>query len=121
MNTEATNLSSLASGTTYAARISYMGLNMVSFCFRYAYPPPDGNILTNIVNALIAVPRFYTQVVSKLMLSVDMILWIFLLISDSCILLVYLIVSNSSHVDYDVNFHFVGVAFDEQNEYSSSI
>ncbi|KOM38518.1 hypothetical protein LR48_Vigan03g190000 [Vigna angularis] len=29
---------------------------------RYAYPPPDGNILTNIVNALIAVPRFYTQV-----------------------------------------------------------
>lgn len=32
------------------------------FC-RYAYPPPDGNILTNIVNALIAVPRFYTQVV----------------------------------------------------------
>ncbi|XP_034220578.1 U11/U12 small nuclear ribonucleoprotein 65 kDa protein isoform X3 [Prunus dulcis] len=27
----------------------------------YAYPPPDGNILTNIVNALIAVPRFYTQ------------------------------------------------------------
>ncbi|XP_068637308.1 U11/U12 small nuclear ribonucleoprotein 65 kDa protein [Aristolochia californica] len=29
---------------------------------KYAYPPPDGNILTNIVNALIAVPRFYTQV-----------------------------------------------------------
>ncbi|XP_047093421.1 U11/U12 small nuclear ribonucleoprotein 65 kDa protein-like isoform X3 [Lolium rigidum] len=29
---------------------------------RYAYPPPDGNILTNIVNSLIAVPRFYTQV-----------------------------------------------------------
>ncbi|KAK1318520.1 hypothetical protein QJS10_CPB04g00650 [Acorus calamus] len=28
----------------------------------YAYPPPDGNILTNIVNALIGVPRFYTQV-----------------------------------------------------------
>ncbi|KAH0470424.1 hypothetical protein IEQ34_000147 [Dendrobium chrysotoxum] len=28
----------------------------------YAYPPPDGNILTNIVNALIAVPHFYTQV-----------------------------------------------------------
>ncbi|RWR97664.1 RNA recognition motif domain-containing protein [Cinnamomum micranthum f. kanehirae] len=28
----------------------------------YANPPPDGNILTNIVNALIAVPRFYTQV-----------------------------------------------------------
>ncbi|KAE8684057.1 neutral alpha-glucosidase AB-like [Hibiscus syriacus] len=28
----------------------------------YAYPPPDGNILTNIVNALIAVPRLYTQV-----------------------------------------------------------
>ncbi|XWS57821.1 hypothetical protein CRYUN_Cryun09bG0206500 [Craigia yunnanensis] len=28
----------------------------------YAYSPPDGNILTNIVNALIAVPRFYTQV-----------------------------------------------------------
>ncbi|KAE8699195.1 U11/U12 small nuclear ribonucleoprotein 65 kDa protein [Hibiscus syriacus] len=28
----------------------------------YAYPPLDGNILTNIVNALIAVPRFYTQV-----------------------------------------------------------
>ncbi|XP_076960824.1 U11/U12 small nuclear ribonucleoprotein 65 kDa protein-like isoform X2 [Bidens hawaiensis] len=28
----------------------------------YAYPPPDGNILTNILNALIAVPRFYTQV-----------------------------------------------------------
>ena len=34
------------------------------FCsYRYAYPPPDGNILTNIVNALIAVPRFDTQVV----------------------------------------------------------
>ncbi|KZV57833.1 RNA binding protein [Dorcoceras hygrometricum] len=30
--------------------------------FEYAYPPPDGHILTNIVNALIAVPRFYTQV-----------------------------------------------------------
>ncbi|XP_039128051.1 U11/U12 small nuclear ribonucleoprotein 65 kDa protein [Dioscorea cayenensis subsp. rotundata] len=28
----------------------------------YVYPPPDGNILTNIVNALIAVPQFYTQV-----------------------------------------------------------
>ncbi|XP_027775390.1 U11/U12 small nuclear ribonucleoprotein 65 kDa protein isoform X4 [Solanum pennellii] len=28
----------------------------------YVYPPPDGHILTNIVNALIAVPRFYTQV-----------------------------------------------------------
>lgn len=28
----------------------------------YLYPPPDGNILTNIVNALIAVPRLYTQV-----------------------------------------------------------
>ncbi|GBG86601.1 hypothetical protein CBR_g41665 [Chara braunii] len=28
----------------------------------YAYPPPDMNILTNIVNALVAVPRFYTQV-----------------------------------------------------------
>ncbi|GAB2303155.1 hypothetical protein Dimus_037151 [Dionaea muscipula] len=28
---------------------------------KYAYPPPDGNILTNILNALIAVPRFYTQ------------------------------------------------------------
>ncbi|KAI3523231.1 hypothetical protein L1887_01290 [Cichorium endivia] len=28
----------------------------------YAYPPPDGNILTNVLNALIAVPRFYTQV-----------------------------------------------------------
>ncbi|KAL7155007.1 hypothetical protein ABFS83_03G044300 [Erythranthe nasuta] len=28
----------------------------------YVYPPPDGQILTNIVNALIAVPRFYTQV-----------------------------------------------------------
>ncbi|KAJ1297335.1 hypothetical protein BS78_01G367600 [Paspalum vaginatum] len=28
----------------------------------YAYPPPDGNILTNVVNALIAVPRFYNQV-----------------------------------------------------------
>ncbi|KAK8502057.1 hypothetical protein V6N13_064154 [Hibiscus sabdariffa] len=28
----------------------------------YAYPPPDGNIFTNIINALIAVPRFYTQV-----------------------------------------------------------
>ncbi|XP_021722528.1 U11/U12 small nuclear ribonucleoprotein 65 kDa protein-like [Chenopodium quinoa] len=28
----------------------------------YAYPPPDGNILTNILNALIAVPPFYTQV-----------------------------------------------------------
>nr|CAD1828951.1 unnamed protein product [Ananas comosus var. bracteatus] len=33
----------------------------------YEYPPPDGNILTNIVNALIAVPRFYTQVVLHLM------------------------------------------------------
>ncbi|KAJ6858352.1 hypothetical protein NC652_040815 [Populus alba x Populus x berolinensis] len=33
------------------------------FCsYRYAYPPPDGNILTNIVNALIDVPRFNTQV-----------------------------------------------------------
>ncbi|KAL4378816.1 hypothetical protein GQ457_02G032920 [Hibiscus cannabinus] len=29
---------------------------------RYAYPPPDGNIFTSIINALIAVPRFYTQV-----------------------------------------------------------
>ncbi|XLR27913.1 hypothetical protein S83_055813 [Arachis hypogaea] len=29
---------------------------------QYAYPPPDENILTNIANALIAVPRFYTQV-----------------------------------------------------------
>ncbi|KAK4769870.1 hypothetical protein SAY87_030402 [Trapa incisa] len=28
----------------------------------YAYPPPDGNIISNIANALIAVPRFYTQV-----------------------------------------------------------
>ncbi|KAL5547126.1 hypothetical protein UlMin_006813 [Ulmus minor] len=28
----------------------------------YAYPPPDGNILANILNAMIAVPRFYTQV-----------------------------------------------------------
>ncbi|VAI43124.1 unnamed protein product [Triticum turgidum subsp. durum] len=28
----------------------------------YAYPPPDGNILNNIVNSLIAVPRFYNQV-----------------------------------------------------------
>lgn len=28
----------------------------------YAYPLPDGGILTNIVNSLIAVPRFYTQV-----------------------------------------------------------
>ncbi|WVZ95162.1 hypothetical protein U9M48_040961 [Paspalum notatum var. saurae] len=28
----------------------------------YSYPPPDGNILTNVVNALIAVPRFYNQV-----------------------------------------------------------
>ncbi|WVZ95137.1 hypothetical protein U9M48_040938 [Paspalum notatum var. saurae] len=27
----------------------------------YSYPPPDGNILTNVVNALIAVPRFYNQ------------------------------------------------------------
>lgn len=35
---------------------------MPYFCYRYAYPPPDGNILTNILNALIAVPRFYTQV-----------------------------------------------------------
>uniref|UniRef100_N1QRG9 RNA-binding protein 41 n=1 Tax=Aegilops tauschii TaxID=37682 RepID=N1QRG9_AEGTA len=37
----------------------------VSICIArqgYAYPPPDGNILTNIVNSLIAVPRFYTQV-----------------------------------------------------------
>ncbi|KAF2288245.1 hypothetical protein GH714_005248 [Hevea brasiliensis] len=39
-----------------------IGLNIVLFFHRYAYPPPDGNILTNIVNALIAVPRFYTQV-----------------------------------------------------------
>ncbi|KAG6738425.1 hypothetical protein POTOM_058041 [Populus tomentosa] len=38
-------------------------VDWVMFCsYRYAYPPPDGNILTNIVNALIAVPRFYTQV-----------------------------------------------------------
>ncbi|XP_010528771.1 PREDICTED: U11/U12 small nuclear ribonucleoprotein 65 kDa protein [Tarenaya hassleriana] len=28
----------------------------------YAYPPPDPNILANITNALIAVPRLYTQV-----------------------------------------------------------
>ncbi|KAK1293993.1 hypothetical protein QJS10_CPA16g01341 [Acorus calamus] len=34
----------------------------------YAYPPPDGNILTNIVNALIAVPRFYTQVLISVLL-----------------------------------------------------
>ncbi|KAF5208198.1 hypothetical protein FRX31_002215 [Thalictrum thalictroides] len=32
-----------------------------TFCFRYAYPPPDSNILTNIVNALIVVSQFYTQ------------------------------------------------------------
>ncbi|XWS42647.1 hypothetical protein CRYUN_Cryun16bG0031800 [Craigia yunnanensis] len=32
----------------------------------FAYPPPDGNILTNIVNALIAVPRFYTQVLHQM-------------------------------------------------------
>eukprot|EP00897_Mesotaenium_endlicherianum_P007800 jgi/Mesen1/7048/ME000369S06377 len=29
---------------------------------QYSYPPPDGNILANIMNALIAVPRLYTQV-----------------------------------------------------------
>ncbi|KAJ4828924.1 hypothetical protein Tsubulata_027870 [Turnera subulata] len=39
-----------------------LGTGQRGFDFRYAYPPPDGNILTNIVNALIAVPRFYTQV-----------------------------------------------------------
>lgn len=37
---------------------------------RYAYPPPDGNILTNIVNTLIAVPRFYTQVIIVLYISI---------------------------------------------------
>ncbi|RWR80036.1 RNA recognition motif domain-containing protein [Cinnamomum micranthum f. kanehirae] len=36
----------------------------------YAYPPPDGNILTNIVNALIAVPRFYTQVVRTIIFAI---------------------------------------------------
>lgn len=43
-------------------RMIYLAcLYFISFS-RYSYPPPDGNILTNIVNALIAVPRFYTQV-----------------------------------------------------------
>ncbi|KAH7546112.1 hypothetical protein FEM48_Zijuj01G0166000 [Ziziphus jujuba var. spinosa] len=31
-----------------------------SVYYRYAYSPPHGNILTNIINALIAVPCFYT-------------------------------------------------------------
>ncbi|KAL6073859.1 U11/U12 small nuclear ribonucleoprotein 65 kDa protein [Balamuthia mandrillaris] len=29
---------------------------------KYVYPPPDTTIITNIMNALIAVPKFYTQV-----------------------------------------------------------
>lgn len=41
--------------------LSFFFNNTTEF-YRYEYPPPDGNILTNIVNALIAVPRFYTQV-----------------------------------------------------------
>ncbi|GAB2303575.1 hypothetical protein Dimus_037561, partial [Dionaea muscipula] len=37
-------------------------LRIILANIKYAYPPPDGNILTNILNALIVVPRFYTQV-----------------------------------------------------------
>ncbi|MCL7045449.1 hypothetical protein MKW94_003232 [Papaver nudicaule] len=58
--TKGANLGCLPSGEPIAARLG------VEYPFpphlEYAYPPPDGNILTNIVNALIAVPRFYTQV-----------------------------------------------------------
>lgn len=38
------------------------------FFYRYAYPPPDANILANITNALIAVPPLYTQVSSTVSL-----------------------------------------------------
>ncbi|XP_004309873.1 PREDICTED: RNA-binding protein 40-like [Fragaria vesca subsp. vesca] len=65
----ASTLSSLKkeSGEADAARAEPIAPRLgVDYCFpphlEYAYPPPDGNILTNIVNALIAVPRFYTQV-----------------------------------------------------------
>ncbi|XP_026412903.1 U11/U12 small nuclear ribonucleoprotein 65 kDa protein-like [Papaver somniferum] len=58
--TKGASLGSLPIGEPIAARLG------VEYPFpphlEYAYPPPDGNILTNIVNALIAVPRFYTQV-----------------------------------------------------------
>ncbi|KAI3989519.1 hypothetical protein MKX01_035281 [Papaver californicum] len=58
--TKGASLGSLPTGEPIAARLG------VEYPFpphlEYAYPPPDGNILTNIVNALIAVPRFYTQV-----------------------------------------------------------
>uniref|UniRef100_A0A1D1XIR6 RNA-binding protein 40 n=1 Tax=Anthurium amnicola TaxID=1678845 RepID=A0A1D1XIR6_9ARAE len=57
---ETTDVNSVLSGEPIASRLGvdypfppYLG---------YEYPPPDGNILTNVVNALIAVPRFYTQV-----------------------------------------------------------
>ncbi|RZC83350.1 hypothetical protein C5167_046134 [Papaver somniferum] len=59
--TKGASLGSLPTGEPIAARFG------VEYPFpphlEYAYPPPDGNILTNIVNALIAVPRFYTQVI----------------------------------------------------------
>ncbi|XP_043691795.1 U11/U12 small nuclear ribonucleoprotein 65 kDa protein [Telopea speciosissima] len=58
--TRGANADSLSIGEPIAKRLG------VDYPFppnlEYAYPPPDGNILTNIVNALIAVPRFYTQV-----------------------------------------------------------
>ncbi|KAJ4978559.1 hypothetical protein NE237_009339 [Protea cynaroides] len=58
--TRSANADSLSVSEPIAARLG------VDYPFppllAYAYPPPDGNILTNIVNALIAVPRFYTQV-----------------------------------------------------------
>ncbi|MQL91397.1 hypothetical protein Taro_024018 [Colocasia esculenta] len=57
---KASYVSSVASGEPIASRLG------VDYPFppylSYEYPPPDGNILTNIVNTLIAVPRFYTQV-----------------------------------------------------------
>ncbi|KAL6342608.1 hypothetical protein AAG906_012468 [Vitis piasezkii] len=57
---EGLKLSSLPASEPIAARLG------IDYPFpphlEYAYPPPDGNILTNIVNALIAVPRFYVQV-----------------------------------------------------------
>ncbi|OVA03907.1 RNA recognition motif domain [Macleaya cordata] len=63
--TKGANPGSLPVGEPIAARLG------VEYPFpphlEYAYPPPDGNILTNIVNALIAVPRFYTQQVLHLM------------------------------------------------------
>nr|XP_009790858.1 PREDICTED: U11/U12 small nuclear ribonucleoprotein 65 kDa protein isoform X8 [Nicotiana sylvestris] len=49
---------------TLSRLLSNYGASSIRPCTsgRYVYPPPDGHILTNIVNALIAVPRFYTQV-----------------------------------------------------------